>query len=82
MSATIQQVKSPKNPPETIIDKSPKTPFKSPLQKYIENFCEHCDFYKVKCRFDDTIGVQRMHLCLELYPYETPKRNAILKVER
>jgi hypothetical protein len=69
MTATMQQLKSPKNPPETVIDKTPKTPFTSPLQKFIAQNCEQCTWYKGKCRLDDANGMNRMRLCIILYTY-------------
>jgi len=70
-TVTTQQVKSSKNPPETIIDKTPKEPYISPLQKFIAQNCEQCTWYKAKCRLDDQNGIARMNLCIQLYPYDT-----------
>jgi hypothetical protein len=68
-TVTTQQVKSSKNPPETIIDKTPKEPYTSPLQKFIAQNCEQCTWYKAKCRLDDQNGIARMNLCIQLYLY-------------
>lgn len=70
MSLTEMKVKSPKNPTETIIDKTPNEPFISPLQHYINEYCEKCDYWKGKCRLDDTNGMFRMLLCIQLCPIE------------
>ena len=71
-TTTMQEVKSPKNPPETIIDKTPKTPFTSPLQKFIAQNCEQCLWYKGKCRLEDQNGMKRMELCIMLYVNQPP----------
>ena len=69
---TEMKVKSPKNPPETIIDKTPKTPFTSPLQKFIIQNCQQCTWWKGKCRLDDTNGIARMKLCMLLSVSQPP----------
>jgi len=85
MTATINEVKSPNNPPETIIDRTPQEPFISPLQRYIEENCKRCDFWKGKCRLDDQNGISRMALCIALYPYSTflkDPREVIAEIEK
>lgn len=53
------------------IDHTPKTPFLSPLQKYMKTHCDKCDFKGVKCRLEDSRGLTPMNLCVALYPLET-----------
>jgi hypothetical protein len=72
MTATSQQVKSSKNPSETIIDNTAKEPFISPLQRYVANNCQHCEFWKVKCRLEDSRGLTPMTLCIMLYTNQPP----------
>jgi len=67
MSVTIM-----KNKGEQIIDNTPKTPFVSPLQRFIAEHCLICDFWKGKCRLDDRDGISRMSLCITLSGHETP----------
>ena len=78
-TTTMQEVKSSKNPPETIIDKTPKTPFTSPLQKFIAQNCEQCLWYKGKCRLDDQNGMKRMELCIFLYMRQPPDLEVMQK---
>jgi len=71
MTATMQQVRSPKNPPELIIDKT-KIPFISPLDLFIENNCKHCHHYQGLCRPNDSRGLTPMSLCIALYTSINP----------
>lgn len=75
MTMTINEVKSPKNPPETIIDRTPKEPFISPLEQYIKTHCDKCALWKIKCRLDDQHGLMRMNLCISLYPIQNLLRD-------
>jgi hypothetical protein len=68
---TTQQVKSPKNPPETIIDHT-KTPFISPLDLFIQNNCKHCHNYNGLCRLNDSRALTPMILCITLYTNQPP----------
>jgi hypothetical protein len=79
MTATMQQVKSAKNPPETIIDNSAKTPFLSPLQQFIMNNCQHCALHKVNCRLEDSRGLTPMSLCIMLFTGQPPDFSELLK---
>ena len=72
MSATEQVVRTPKNKAEPIIDRTPETPFFSPLQIYILNNCEHCELYHGKCRLEDSRGLTPMGLCITLYTHQMP----------
>ena len=67
MTVTMQKVKG-----ETIIDKTPKTPFLSPLQRFIAQNCEQCEWHQGKCRLDDQNGMKRMELCIILYASQPP----------
>jgi len=73
MTLTMQKVKG-----EPIIDKTPKTPFLSPLQKFIADNCEQCLWYKGKCRLDDQNGMKRMELCIMLYVNQPPDIGEII----
>lgn len=55
---------------EKIIDHTPKTPFLSPLQKFMKTHCDQCDFKGSKCRLEDSRGLTPMSLCIALYPLE------------
>ena len=68
----MQAIRTPQNKAEPIIDNTPETPFLSPLQTYIHNNCEHCDFWKTKCRLDDQNGMTRMELCISIYTHQVP----------
>lgn len=68
----MQSIRTAKNRAEPIIDNTPAEPFKSPLQIYIMNNCEHCDLYKTKCRLEDSRGLTPMSLCISLYTHQVP----------
>jgi hypothetical protein len=71
MTATMQQLKTAKNRPETIIDNT-KTPFISPLDLFIENNCKHCHNYQGLCRPNDSRGLTPMLLCITLFVNQPP----------
>jgi hypothetical protein len=71
MTATMQQLKTPKNKPETIINHT-KPNFTSPLDLFIQNNCVHCPNWKGKCRLEDTRGLTPMSLCIALYTSQPP----------
>jgi len=73
LSLTFQKVRSAKNPPETIIDKTPEKDFNSPLKRYVQAYCEICDYNKGRCRLHDQNGMKTMELCIMLYCNETQK---------
>jgi hypothetical protein len=56
---------------EQIVDHTPKTPYTSPLQRFMQNNCEACDWHKGKCRLEDLNGLTRMKLCIMLYVHES-----------
>jgi len=68
----MQAIRTPQNKAEPIIDNTPAEPLKSPLQIYILNNCEHCDFYKSRCRLEDSRGLTPMSLCIALYTHQVP----------
>lgn len=76
---TILKVKLGKNPPEQIVDHTPATPFTSPLERYIQEYCAICNFYKSLCRPHDQNGLKNMELCIRLYCAAPPDVNQILK---
>ena len=71
MTATMQQLKSPKNKPETIINHT-KPNFTSPLDLFIQNNCTHCHNYNGLCRPNDSRGLTPMSLCISLYTHQIP----------
>jgi len=71
MTATMQQLKSPKHPPETIINHT-KPNFTSPLNLFIQNNCTHCHNYNGLCRPNDSRGLTPMSLCIALYTSQPP----------
>jgi len=71
MTVTSQQLKSPKHPPETIINHT-KPNFISPLDLFIQNNCVHCPSWKGKCRLEDSRGLTPMSLCITLYTHQMP----------
>ena len=79
MTVTTQKLRSPKNPPENIIDHT-KPNWISPLQYYVETFCKGCPFEKYQCRLNDQNGLKRMELCISLYVNDpTQKAQQIFK---
>lgn len=72
MTATMQQLKSPKHSPETIINHT-KPNFTSPLDLFIENNCKHCHNYNGLCRLNDSRGLTPMSLCITLYTHQMPQ---------
>jgi coproporphyrinogen III oxidase-like Fe-S oxidoreductase len=52
-----------------IIDNT-KRDFQSPLDRYIENNCQHCNHWHERCRLEDTRGVTPMNLCISIYAAE------------
>lgn len=71
MTATSQQVKSAKSPPEPIINHT-KLGFISPLDLFIQNNCLGCPNWKGKCRLEDTRGLTPMSLCITLHTHQMP----------
>lgn len=63
MSVTIM-----KNKDEIIIDHTPKEPFISPLERWIETYCKQCKDWGGKCRLEDTRGLTPMRLCMIALP--------------
>jgi hypothetical protein len=55
---------------ETIVDHTPKTPFQSPLTRFIEANCKQCNFFGGRCRAEDSRGLTPMSLCIHLYIHE------------
>lgn len=72
MSETMQAIRTPQNKAEPIINHTPETPFLSPLQTYIDNNCQHCEWYHTKCRLEDSRGLTPMSLCISLYTHQVP----------
>jgi hypothetical protein len=68
----MQAIRTAKNKAEPIIDHTPAEPFKSPLQIYVMNNCEHCDHFKGICRLEDSRGLTPMSLCIALYTHQVP----------
>jgi len=67
----MQQLKSPKHPPETIINHT-KPNYISPLDLFIQTNCKHCQHYQSLCRPNDSRGLTPMSLCIALYTSQPP----------
>lgn len=55
---------------EKIIDHTPRIPYTSPLERFIETNCKLCPRFKAFCRLEDSRGLTPMSLCVHLYIHE------------
>ena len=68
--ATIAKVLCASNAPETILEHKG---YEGELVKYVKWNCEGCEYYKAKCRVEDSRGLTPMSLCIQLYILQQTK---------